>query len=144
MAGYNPKILDADNQELLRLHNGKPYCFAGPIETMTNSNNAFRKVVYTGTKMQLVLMTLTAGQTIDREVHPAADQFFRVENGSMIIKVEDPNETLEAKAGDAIIVTAGTYHTVIAGPLGVKLYTVYSPANHPHDRVQITKPEIDD
>ena len=142
--GYNPKIIEKGEEILLEVKNGKPRAFLGSIDEMTVKNESFRKVIYTGKHTQLVLMNLLPGEKIDREIHPNVDQFFRLEQGSIDVLVENPNENLHAENGDAVIIPSGTYHTVTAGPNGAKLYTLYSPANHPYDRVQDEKPEEDD
>jgi mannose-6-phosphate isomerase-like protein (cupin superfamily) len=46
--------------------------------------------------------------------------------------------------GDAVIVPAGTHHNVINVSDGLlKLYTLYSPPNHPDGTVHKTKAEAD-
>ncbi len=144
MLGYNPKIIDENDQDLLITHKNKPIAFQGHIDDMTLQNQSFRKVIYTSKHTQLVLMNLLPNEKIDREIHANNDQFFRLESGSITVYVEDPDETLYAENGDAIIVPSGTYHIVVAGSEGAKLYTLYSPANHPYDRIQDNKPEKDD
>ncbi|MDP9412998.1 MAG: cupin domain-containing protein, partial [Pseudomonadota bacterium] len=51
------------------------------IEQATLANDDFRRVLYTGRNLQLVLMTLQPGDEIGEEVHEDIDQFFRVEEG---------------------------------------------------------------
>lgn len=140
--GYNSKLLDSKDQNLLELtERGVPPVFFGSVEDITLENESYRKVIYTGEHTQLVLMKLLPGEKIDREIHHGIDQFFRIEEGSMEVFVENPDEFLNAKNGEAIIIPSGTYHTITAGPKGVKLYTLYSPPNHPYDRVQEKKPK---
>lgn len=141
--GYNPKTLEGESKDLLKMTKGQPRVFFGAIEKLAVENQSFRKVIYTTRYTQLVLMSLLPNETIDREVHNHNDQVFRFEEGSASVYVENPEETLHAESGDLIVIPAGTYHTIVAGPEGVKLYTLYSPANHPYDRVQDVKPEED-
>lgn len=108
------------------------------IEQITEGNNNFRQVLFTGTYAQLVVMSLLAGEDIGMEVHETVDQFFRIESGEG--KVIMNGEETNFGPGFAIIVPAGTQHNVIATS-AVKLYTLYSPPNHPADRVQATKAE---
>lgn len=112
--------------------------YVGHLETDTAANDDFRHVIFTAKNCQLVLMKLLAGEEIGMEVHPTIDQFFRIEsgNGKVIMNGEEAVFT----AGDGIIVPAGTEHNVIA-ETEVKLYTIYTPPNHPADRVQHTKAE---
>ena len=109
------------------------------IEELTLNNTDFRRVLYTGAHSQLVLMSLRPNEEIGAEVHENVDQFFRFEkgNGKVII-----NETeYIVKDGDVIIVPAGSKHNVIniSNDSDLKLYTVYSPANHLDGTVHKTK-----
>jgi mannose-6-phosphate isomerase-like protein (cupin superfamily) len=106
------------------------------IEKITESNKNFRQVLFTGRYCQLVVMSLLAGEEIGLEVHPTVDQFFRIESGKG--KVVMKGKSAAFGPGTAIIVPAGTKHNIIA-TTAVKLYTIYSPPNHPPDRVQKTK-----
>lgn len=108
------------------------------IEKITEGNTNFRKVLFTGVHAQLVVMSLLAGEDIGMEVHETVDQFFRIESGEG--KVIMNGEEASFGPGFAIIVPAGTQHNVIATN-AVKLYTLYSPPNHPSGRVQVTKAE---
>jgi mannose-6-phosphate isomerase-like protein (cupin superfamily) len=111
------------------------------IEAETLSNTNFRKVLYTGPHSQLVLMTLQPGEDIGMEVHGNVDQFFRFEDGEG--KAILDGEEIVFKADDALVVPAGTNHNIIntstTEPL--KLYTVYSPANHPDGTIHVTREE---
>ena len=114
--------------------------FVGDVEKATLRNNYFRKVLFTGKHAQLVVMCLNPKEEIGNEVHNHVDQFFRIEQGKAVF-VFNGKERHTAGAGDAVIIPAGTYHNVInaskAGKL--KLYTVYSPPNHPDGTVHRTK-----
>ncbi len=108
------------------------------IEQKTLANEYFRQVLFTGKFCQLVVMTLQPNEDIGMEVHQTVDQFFRVEKGQGKV-IMNGEETVFGN-GSAFIVPAGTQHNVIATS-AVKLYTLYSPPNHPADRVQATKAE---
>jgi mannose-6-phosphate isomerase-like protein (cupin superfamily) len=113
--------------------------FHTDIEAETLSNTNFRKVLFTGAHCQLVLMTLQPNEEIGMEVHPNVDQFFRFEagEGKAILDGED----IIFKANDVVIVPAGTNHNIIntSATEPLKLYTIYSPANHPAGTVHATK-----
>lgn len=112
------------------------------IEKVTRHNDDFRRVLYTGKHMQLVLMTLQPGQDIGAEVHPDIDQFFRIEQGEGIVEIDGARHPV--KDDDAIIVPAGAPHNVIAGRGGpLKLYTLYGPPEHKDGIVQATKAEAE-
>lgn len=108
------------------------------IESATIQNTNFRKVLYTGKFSQLVAMSLKPGEEIGAEVHGDGDQFFRFESGTGQLIIDD--NTYEVKADDAGIVPAGANHNVInTGTEDLKLYTIYSPAEHREGTVHATK-----
>jgi len=118
--------------------------YVGPIEKLTLGNDYFRQVLFTGKYAQLVVMCLQPGEEIGNEVHPNVDQFFRIEQGEATF-VFNQNEKHLVKNGDAVIVPAGTHHNVInsSSKTKLKLYTIYSPPNHPDKTVHKTKAEAE-
>ena len=111
------------------------------IEAKTLANTFFREVLFTGKYSQLVVMSLQPNEEIGMEVHTTVDQFFRVEKGQG--KVVMNGEEHEVKDGSAIIVPAGTEHNVVSTSSSepLKLYTIYSPPNHPDGTIHKTKAE---
>ncbi len=111
------------------------------IESLTIENENFRKVLYTGEHMQLVLMSLEPGEEIGLETHEENDQFFRFEAGQGKVLI-DGNE-YEVMDGDVIIVPAGSEHNVInmSEDEDLKMYTIYSPAHHMDGTIHQTKDE---
>lgn len=118
--------------------------FVGDIEKLTEKNKYFRQVLYTGKYAQLVVMSLQPGEEIGNEVHNTVDQFFRIEEGEAKF-VFSAKEEHVVKSGDAVIVPAGTFHNVInnSSKEPLKLYTIYSPPNHPDGTVHKTKAEAE-
>jgi len=118
--------------------------FIGDIEKLTEKNKYFRQVLYTGKFAQLVVMCLQPGEEIGNEVHHTVDQFFRIEEGEAKFVFNSKEEHV-VKSGDAVIVPAGTFHNVInnSSKEPLKLYTVYSPPNHPDGTVHKTKAEAE-
>lgn len=118
--------------------------FVGSIERQTLENTYFRKVLFTGKHSQLVLMCLQVGEEIGNEVHSNVDQFFRIEQGEAKFVFNGSEEHI-AHDGDAVVVPAGTYHNVTntSETEELKLYTIYSPPNHPDGTVHKTKAEAD-
>jgi mannose-6-phosphate isomerase-like protein (cupin superfamily) len=113
--------------------------YFGSIEKATLKNGYFRQVLFTGKNAQLVVMCLQQGEEIGNEVHPKVDQFFRIEQGEATF-VLNGKETHVVRDGDAAIVPAGTFHNVInTGKGQLKLYTIYSPPNHPNGTIHKTK-----
>lgn len=116
--------------------------FVTNIEEDTLANNDFRQVIFTAPHSQLVLMTLQVGEDIGSEVHNNVDQFFRIEKGTG--KVIIAGEEYEIKDGFAIVIPASTEHNVInTGSEPLKLYTIYSPPNHPDGKIHHTKAEAE-
>jgi mannose-6-phosphate isomerase-like protein (cupin superfamily) len=118
--------------------------YVGAIETETLKNTNFRQVLFTGKHAQLVVMCLQPGEEIGDEVHPKTDQFFRIEQGEAKFIFGEKKEYI-VRDGGAVVVPAGTYHNVIntSKTTQLKLYTVYSPPNHPAGTVHATKAEAD-
>lgn len=118
--------------------------YVGPIEKQTLGNDYFRQVLFTGKHAQLVVMSLKLGEEIGNEVHKNVDQFFRIEQGKATF-IFGGKEKHQVKDGDAVIVPAGTYHNVInaSKTTKLKLYTIYSPPNHPDKTTHKTKAEAD-
>ena len=112
--------------------------FYGNIESLTEKNSNFRKVLFTG-KLQLVLMSLKPGEEIGEETHKA-DQFFRVEQGVAVF-VLNKDDVFIARDGDAVVVPANTYHNVInkSKTSILKLYTIYSSPKHPDKEIEKNK-----
>jgi mannose-6-phosphate isomerase-like protein (cupin superfamily) len=118
--------------------------YVGAIEELALQNTCFRQVLFTSDHTQLVVMSLQPGEEIGDEVHPDVDQFFRVERGEARFVFDEKEERL-VRGGDAVVVPAGTRHNVINAskeePL--KLYTLYSPPNHPDATVHKTRLEAE-
>ena len=112
------------------------------IEEQTTSNSDFRRVLYTGRHLQLVLMTLQPGDEIGAEVHEDRDQFFRFEEGRGQVDIDD--NTYDVVDGSGVIVPAGARHNVRnTGDEPLRLYTLYGPPEHKDGVVQSTKAVAD-
>jgi len=111
------------------------------IEKLTLENNNFRKVLYTGKYMQMVLMSLKPNEDISLEVHKDNDQFFRFESGEGQVIIDETSYAVGAD--DAVIVPAGSSHNVInkSNKEDLKFYTIYSPPHHKDQIVRNTKQE---
>ncbi|MBX6367339.1 MAG: cupin domain-containing protein [Rhodospirillales bacterium] len=116
--------------------------FIDDIEDLTEENTDFRRVLYTGKHLQLVLMCLQPGEEIGAEVHEDRDQFFRVEEGEGEVEIDGRRS--EIGDDDAIIVPAGARHNIInTGDEPLKLYTLYAPPEHKDGIVHATKEEAE-
>ena len=118
--------------------------YVGPIEKTTVENDYFRQVLFTGKHSQLVVMCLQASEDIGNEVHEDVDQFFRIEQGEAKFVLNGSEEHVVGD-GDAVVVPAGTWHNVIntSATEKLKLYTVYTPPQHPDGTVHKTKAEAE-
>lgn len=116
--------------------------YVANIEGLTEENTDFRRVLYSGTKLQLVLMSLEPGTEIGGEIHGDTDQFFRIEEGKGRIVIDGTPH--KVGPGDGVVVPAGAHHNVICtGHDPLKLYTIYGPPHHADKLVQGTKAEAD-
>lgn len=105
-------------------------------------NSFFRKVVFTGQKTQLVVMTIPPGGEIGEETHTYVEQTFFFHEGTGTVQLD--GETYPVVAGDVVVITPGTKHNFInTGSSPVKLYTVYAPPNHLDGTVHHTKEDAD-
>ena len=107
--------------------------YVANIETKSLENSYFREVLFTGPHSQLVLMSLAPGEDIGLETHDGLDQFIRVEAGT-------GKALLDGQEHD---VADGTLHNIIntSDSEALKLYTIYSPPEHPVGTVHKTKSE---
>lgn len=118
------------------------------IERVTLDNTNFRTVVRTGTHAQLTVMRLAPGEEIGWEAHGHLDQFLRIEQGKGRLDLgragDAVDESHDVEDDWAIIVPAGTWHNVVnTGDEDLKLYSIYSPPEHPDGTVHVTKAEAD-
>lgn len=118
------------------------------IARLTLNNEDFRRVIHTGEHAQLTVMRLAPGEEIGWEAHGHLDQFLRLEQGRARVEFgrtgDGVDETREIEDDWAIIVPAGVWHNVVnIGIDDVKLYSLYSPPEHPDGTVHRTKAEAD-
>lgn len=116
--------------------------FIADIEKLTEDNTDFRRVLYTGENLQLVLMTILPGEEIGDEVHGEHDQFFRIESGEGEVWIDGTRSKI--KSDDVVIVPAKARHNVInTGKKPLRLYTIYGPPEHLDKTVHTTKLDAD-
>jgi len=115
--------------------------FKTNIEEKTVANVNFRQVLFTGKYSQIVVMSLRPGEEIGVEVHETVDQFFRFEKGQGKVVID--GEEFIVADGDAVVVPAGSKHNIIntSAIEELKLYTIYSPPNHPDGTIHATLEE---
>ncbi len=117
--------------------------FVTDIEKETLANSYFRRVLYTGKHIQLVVMALKPEEEIGWEVHPDSDQFLRIESGEG--KAIIGNVEYSLGDGSVVIVPAGVEHNIIntSTEKELKLYTIYTPPHHPDGTIHRTKEEAE-
>ena len=117
--------------------------YSANIEKETVENEDYRRVLFTGEKMQLVVMSLKPGEEIPLERHDDIDQFIRIEEGEAFVKIGEDEFSLEDD--DVVIVPAGNKHYVknTSQDKDLKLYSIYATPEHPPNTVHKTKEEAD-
>lgn len=116
--------------------------FVADIEELTEENSDFRRVLYTGKHLQLVLMAIQPGEEIGEETHTDRDQFFRVEKGKGEVWIDGRRSKI--KGDDAIVVPAGARHNIInTGDKPLRLYSIYAPPEHRDGIVRATKADAE-
>jgi mannose-6-phosphate isomerase-like protein (cupin superfamily) len=120
--------------------------WVGNIERETVDNETFRTVLFTGEHLQLTVMSIAPGEDIGREKHDDVDQFLRVEQGTGRLELSrtegEVEETHDVEDDWAMIVPAGLWHNVVnTGEGELKVYSIYTPPEHPDGTVHETKAE---
>ena len=117
------------------------------IEDLTIENTNYRTTLWTGNNLQITLMSIEPGNDIGLEVHPNVDQFLRLEQGIATVQMgpsADNLNTWQAEEGDAVLVPSGTWHNLTNnGDETMKVYSIYSPVQHPHGTVHVTKEDAE-
>ena len=118
------------------------------IEAATRENENYRTVVWTGTYLQVTLMSIPAGESIGLEAHPNTDQFLRLDAGQGKCVMGPAKDQLdfeqEVSDGWSIVVPAGTWHDVTnTGDEPMRLYAIYAPVHHAPGIVQPTKADAE-
>lgn len=118
------------------------------IEAVTLENTNFRTVIYTGKHSQLTVMSIPPVGEVGWEAHGHLDQFLRLEAGKARLDLgsnkDSVDESHDIEDDWALIIPAGTWHNVVnTGDVDLKLYSIYSPPQHPDGTVHRTKAEAD-
>jgi len=108
------------------------------IEEETIKNTDYRRVLYTAPDQQLVLMSIPVGEDIPLEIHPDVDQFIRFEAGNGQVRLGKSENIIEPVSdGSSVNIRRGTWHRVVnVGNEPLKLYSIYSPPEHPEGLTQ--------
>jgi mannose-6-phosphate isomerase-like protein (cupin superfamily) len=141
---FDSSQLAMGNEQIVLKDYG-PQPFVVNIDEASKQNNNFRTGLWTGSHLQVTLMSIDVDDDIGLEVHPDTDQFIRIEDGQGIVKMGRSKDNLDFQANVyddfAIMIPAGTWHNVInTGNKPLKVYSIYAPPQHPHGVVHVTKP----
>lgn len=125
-----------------------PQPFVTNIETATLANDSYRTTLWTGSRIQMTVMSIESGGDIGLEVHDHGDQFLRIEAGTARVQMGPTRDDLsferDAEAESVILVPEGWWHNVTnTGSEPLKLYALYGPPQHPHGTVHATRAEAD-
>ncbi|MEI7603549.1 MAG: cupin domain-containing protein [bacterium] len=111
--------------------------YRGDIKELALENTDFRRVLYTGNNAQIVVMCLKPGEDIGEEVHDL-DQILTFIEGTGKSVLDD--KEYEIRQDLVFYVPKGTKHNFInTGSGHMKLYTIYSPAQHRDGTIHVTK-----
>ena len=121
-----------------------PHPFVTNIREAAVRNDNYRTALWTGTHLQLTLMSINVEDDIELEMHPDVDQFIRIEQGEGFVVMGDSPDNLNFRHwvsdDDVILIPAGKWHNLInTGRVPLKLYSIYAPPEHPHGTVHETK-----
>lgn len=112
------------------------------ISRVVKDSLDFRRVLFTGVKSQLVVMSIPVHGEIGEEIHPKTEQTLFFQSGTGEALVGD--DRFSVSAGDIVVVTPGTRHNFTnTGAEPLNIITVYAPAHHIDGRVHHTKADAD-
>lgn len=119
------------------------------IDDYTLSNTNFRTALWTGTHLQVTLMSIPVGGEVGLEQHMTTDQFLRVEEGKANVMMGNARDSLtftkEAGSDFAILIPAGKWHNIVnTGDKPLKLYSIYAPVQHPFGTIHKTQQEAEE
>lgn len=123
-------------------HGPNPYVVN--INEATKQNTNFRTALWTGSHLQLTLMSIKSREDVGLEVHYDVDQFIRIEEGEGLVLMGDSQENLYFQKrvydDDVILIPAGKWHNLInIACMPLKLYSIYAPPEHPHGTIHKDK-----
>lgn len=135
-------------RQFTKLKDYGPKPFVVNIDEVTKQNNTFRTALWTGSHLQLTLMSINVGEDIGLETHPNLDQFIRIEEGQGIVMMGNDKNNLDFRRrvydDYAFIIPAGKWHNLInTGNKPIKLYSIYAPPEHPYGTIHETKADAE-
>lgn len=108
---------------------------------LASKNDFFQKEVYRDAKVQIVLMSIPAGEDIGMETHPADQTTFFVSGEGQAV-VDGGRNTVSAN--HLIVIPKGAEHNIInKGSGALKLFSVYAPPAEPAGVAHKTKADAE-
>lgn len=119
------------------------------IECFSKQNPYYRIALWTGSHLQVTLMSIPVHGDIGLEIHCDVDQFIRIEDGCALVMMGKNKTSLNCQQrvnnNHAVIIPAGTWHNIInIGNTPLKLYSIYAPPQHPFGTIHKTKESAED
>lgn len=145
MEGYDMDEQICKNQEI-KDYGAEPLIIN--IDRITKENQTYRTALWTGSNLQVTIMSIPVGGDIGPEVHPHTDQFIRIESGCALAVMGQRKQCMTVRktldSDYAVFIPAGTWHNIInTGNVPLKLYSVYAPVQHPFGTVHRTKKDAE-
>jgi mannose-6-phosphate isomerase-like protein (cupin superfamily) len=114
----------------------------GDLAALAAGNDAFRRVVVTGSQLQLAVMSIEPGGEVGEEVHQGTDQFLHFVEGEAEAVLDGDRFTVPP--GGYVFVPAGTRHNFRnTGSGALRIVTTYAPPEHAPGTLHRTKAEAD-
>jgi mannose-6-phosphate isomerase-like protein (cupin superfamily) len=109
---------------------------------LAGKNDFWQKEVYRDPKVQVVLMSIPAGEEIGLETHPADQTTFIVSGDAQVVI---DGESTKAGPNHMVIVPKGSEHNIVNKGKGeLKLFSVYAPPAEPEGAAFKTKEEAEE
>lgn len=117
---------------------GEPATYQANILEEARANTLYQRVLFTGARAQIAVMSLPPGGDIGQHSHPTIEHvlFCATGQGKVILDgVESP-----FTPGSMVAITAGTTHNIInTGTSPLQIYAVYAPPGNLPGRTLATK-----
>jgi mannose-6-phosphate isomerase-like protein (cupin superfamily) len=109
---------------------------------LATRNTFFQKEVYRDSKIQIVLMSIPAGEDIGMETHPADQSTFFVSgDGQAIVD----GQSTKVGPNHLIVIPKGAEHNIVNKGTGeLKLFSIYAPPAEPAGVSHKTKAEAEE
>jgi mannose-6-phosphate isomerase-like protein (cupin superfamily) len=116
------------------------FWFEGDIKKFALGNELYRKVVFTGSNSQLVVMNISKGEETEKEPMDADAMVFIIKGKGKSVLGERSHDVAKH---DLIFVPTGRIHSLVnSGHRALKLIVVYSPPVFAEGEIQKTRDEL--